>query len=76
MNFHLNEIIYLDQETQGKNLSGIKLIALGYVTALVNTGTWKDGKVLIGIQEENVKDVIRDIEDGLGMKIKLPLEDT
>lgn len=70
MSFYLEEIIYLEKETRGKNLSEIKLIALGYVTALTSTGAWKDGKVLIGTKEENVKDIIKEIEDYLGLRFK------
>lgn len=70
MSFYLDEIIYLEKETGGRNLSDIKLIALGYVTALTSTGIWKDGKVLIGIKEENVKDIIKEIEDYLGSRLK------
>lgn len=65
MSYYLDEIIGLEKATGGKELPKIKLIALGYITALASVGIWKDGKILVGVSEENVNDIRKEVENYL-----------
>lgn len=62
MSCYLDEIISLEKDVNGKGLSELKLISLGYIYALTSSGIWKDGEVVIGVNQERLKSVVSEIQ--------------